>query len=184
MYIEYLLTSTYYSSSQPTVANTQIPWYEVYIVEGNTGTNFTNFSDKFYEIIKEWCSLRIDRAMSDFFLKGGCAGRPSLKHWHLVESCIMWGSEDQKKKAEDKQACKSREQGVHVVGTARTPSCLKMKKGEKLSKMVLRVLRELGIERSPGRVQSEELFGIRRKQQRSILLIKQKPGECGVLEAK
>ena len=71
-----------------------------------------------------------------------------------------------------------------MVGTARTPSCLKMKKGEKLSKMVLRVLRELGIERSPGRVQSEELFGIRRKQQRNILLIKQKPGECGVLEAK
>lgn len=186
MYIEYLLTSTYYSSSQPTVANTQIPWYEVYIVEGNTETNFTNFSDKFCEIIKEWCSLRIDRAMSDFFffLKGGRAGRPSLKQWHLVESCIMWGSEDQKKKAEDTQACKSREQGVHVVGTARTPSCLKMKNGEKVSKMVLRVLRELGIERSPGRVQNEELFGIRIKQQRTILLIKQKPEECGVLEAK
>ena len=134
IYIEYLLTSTYYSSSQPTVANTQIPWYEVYIVEGNTGTNFTNFSDKFYEIIKEWCSLRIDRAMSDFFLKGGCAGRPSLKQWHLVESCIMWGSEDQKKKAEDKQACKSREQGVHVVGTARTPT--ELPEDEKRRKVV------------------------------------------------
>lgn len=71
-----------------------------------------------------------------------------------------------------------------MVGTARTPSCLKMKNGEKVSKMVLRVLRELGIERSPGRVQNEELFGIRIKQQRTILLIKQKPEECGVLEAK
>ena len=97
MYIEYLLTSTYYSSSQPTVANTQIPWYEVYIVEGNTETNFTNFSDKFCEIIKEWCSLRIDRAMSDFFFEGREC-RQALTEtvalsW-VLHNVREWGSEE------------------------------------------------------------------------------------------
>lgn len=97
LYIEYLLTSTYYSSSQPTVANTQIPWYEVYIVEGNKGTNFTSFSDKFCEIIKEWWSLRIDGAKSDFFEGRSC--RQALTEtvalsWVPLHNVREWGSEE------------------------------------------------------------------------------------------
>ena len=95
IYIEYLLTSTYYSSSQPTVPNTQIPWYKVYIVEGNKGTNFTSFSDKFYEIIKGWCSLRIDRA--EWFFEGRSC-RQALTEtvalsW-VLHDVREWGSEE------------------------------------------------------------------------------------------